>query len=422
MHSLYNYKQFAVLYVDDEETSLKYFSLAFGKRFRVMTALNAEEGFRIMSDNKDEIGVVISDQRMPGEKGVQLLEKVRQLRHRTIRILVTAYADMDAAIEAVNAGAISKYITKPWDIKHMEMIIEKSLELYILETDRERLLQEKISTLQSKVDGDRVVNLGTAAAGLGHYVGNSLVAVRTFLDMAPAKLREEKIDVEKMDNQFFWNDFYQQAQEQLQRISLLLGDIGNAIENPFSSNSSQVQLDEVAKEALLKVREKLDGKKISVDLQFEPLLPQLSGHRSQFEKLFELLFEEEADNLPAGSHIRLQARRLYSEMEGGEAVEIKVEDNGPLPFQENLETLFDPFCVRNGNPRNFGISLMTCYLITHRHGGKIGVHHGEMGGVVLTFTFPTTPPARPSAEEERDFLFKLPIKEAHWKKLRAGTA
>ena len=104
MENLYDYKKFAILYVDDEEKSLKYFTRAFQDQFRILTATNAQDGLKLLEEHKDDIGLLMTDQRMPGEKGVWLLEKARQLRPRIIRILATAYADMDAAIAAVNTG------------------------------------------------------------------------------------------------------------------------------------------------------------------------------------------------------------------------------------------------------------------------------------------------------------------------------
>src|SRR6266403_244070 len=102
MQNHYDYKKFAILYVDDEEKSLKYFARAFQDQFQNFTAPNAQEGLKILEEHKDEIGLLMTDQRMPGEKGVWLLEKARQIRPRIIRILATAFADMDAAIAAVN--------------------------------------------------------------------------------------------------------------------------------------------------------------------------------------------------------------------------------------------------------------------------------------------------------------------------------
>src|SRR6266508_6067563 len=131
MQSAYDYKKFAVLYVDDEEKSLKYFRRAFEDEFRILTAVNAHEGFKLLEQHKDGIGLLMTDQRMPGEKGVQLLEKARQLRPRIVRILATAYSDMEAAIAAVNTGAIYKYVMKPWDPTQLEATLKRGLEFFI---------------------------------------------------------------------------------------------------------------------------------------------------------------------------------------------------------------------------------------------------------------------------------------------------
>ena len=132
MQSFYDYKKFAILYVDDEEKSLKYFSRAFQDQFQIFTAPSAQEGFKILEAHQDEIGLLMTDQRMPGEKGVWLLEKARQLRPRVIRILATAFSDMDAAVAAVNSGAIYKYVTKPWDPPQLEATLKRGLEFFIV--------------------------------------------------------------------------------------------------------------------------------------------------------------------------------------------------------------------------------------------------------------------------------------------------
>src|SRR6266704_5535278 len=113
MEHLYDYKKYSILYVDDEEKSLKYFAKAFEDQFRILTASNAQDGLKLLEEHKDNIGLLMTDQRMPGEKGIWLLEKARQLRPRIVRILATAYSDMESAIAAVNTGAVYKYVSKP---------------------------------------------------------------------------------------------------------------------------------------------------------------------------------------------------------------------------------------------------------------------------------------------------------------------
>src|SRR5881296_2389724 len=249
MQSLYDYKRFAILYVDDEEKSLKYFARAFADQFRIFTAANAQDGLKILEEHKDEIGLLMTDQRMPGEKGVWLLEKARQLRPRIIRILATAYSDMEAAIAAVNTGAIYKYVGKPWDPPQLEATLKRGLEFFIVQRERDQLLKEKMSVLHNMMIADRIVSLGLLAAGLSHHIRNSLVAVKTFLDLAPSKLKEENLDVASLRNPDFWKEYYQNVQGQIEKINNMLKDLWAASEPPPFEFRDKVQLNHVLAEA-----------------------------------------------------------------------------------------------------------------------------------------------------------------------------
>src|SRR5215831_9337848 len=219
MENLYDYKKFAILYVDDEEKSLTNFTRAFGDQFRIMTATTAQAGLKLLEEHADEIGLLMTDQKMPGEKGVWLLERARQLRPHIVRILVTAYAELDAAIAAVNTGAIYKYVSKPWDPPQLEATLKRGLEFFIVQRERDQLLTEKMSVLHNMMIADRLVSLGLLAAGLSHHIRNSLVAVKTFLDLAPAKMAEEKMEISGLRNPDFWKEYYQNVQGQIARIN-----------------------------------------------------------------------------------------------------------------------------------------------------------------------------------------------------------
>jgi len=263
MQNLYDYKKFAILYVDDEEKSLKYFGKAFEDQFRILTAPNAQEGLKLLEQHKDEIGLLMTDQRMPGEKGVWLLEKSRQLRPRIIRILATAYADMEAAIAAVNTGAIYKYVTKPWDPPQLENTLKRGLEFFIVQRERDQLLREKMSVLHNMMIADRIVSLGLLAAGLSHHIRNALVAVKTFLDLAPAKMEEEKMDLHGLRNPDFWKEYYQNVQGQIGRINNMLKDLWTASEKPAFQFSDRVQLRQVITESIEELKKGIHRQKHS---------------------------------------------------------------------------------------------------------------------------------------------------------------
>jgi two-component system, probable response regulator PhcQ len=417
MENFFDYQNCAILYVDDEEMSLKYFARAFGKKFRVLSAANAAEGYRLLEQHRDEIGLLMTDQRMPGEKGVQFLERARQLHPRAIRILTTAYSDLDVAIEAVNSGAIYKYVTKPWDLPQLEVTLRRALEFFIVQRERDLLLKEKLSALQRMLITDRVLSLGILASRLGYYVRNSLVAVRTFLDLAPEKLLEEKVDAEHMRNPNFWKEFYEQAQGQIRRITGLLTDLVIVAEKSDSPSLQELHLDETVARSLEELQGSLLQNGITVINQIPPGLPPLMAERQKFQRLFDLLLKDEIMSLPPGSHIFLSARSHSGEEQ---EVEIEVKDDGPGLPREALRSVFDPFCLRRNNYQEFGINLMACYFIIYHHGGKIDVQNQEGQGVTFTLTFPLRPKMASAAEEEEAFITKVLMNDAFWERLIAG--
>src|SRR3954465_490869 len=275
MDNSYDYKKYAVLYVDDEEKSLKYFALAFGEHFRVLTAANAQDGLKLIEQHGEDIGVLMTDQRMPGEKGVWLLEKSRALHPRTIRILATAYSDMDAAIAAVNSGAIYKYVTKPWDPSQLDETLRHALEFFMVQRERDQLLREKMSVLHNMMIADRIVSLGLLAAGLSHHIRNSLVAVKTFLDLAPSKMAEEKMDLNGLRNPDFWKEYYQNVQGQITKINNMLKDLWTASEKPAFEFADRIQLRQVVTESIEQLKEGFAAKNIQVENQIPENLPAL---------------------------------------------------------------------------------------------------------------------------------------------------
>jgi two-component system, probable response regulator PhcQ len=106
MENLYDYKRFAVLLVDDDERTLRCFTLIFNSHFRILTASTARDALKLLDQHKDDIGLLITNLRMPGESGVWLLEQTRQLHPGIIRIISSAYASFDTAVAAINTGGI----------------------------------------------------------------------------------------------------------------------------------------------------------------------------------------------------------------------------------------------------------------------------------------------------------------------------
>jgi two-component system, probable response regulator PhcQ len=130
----FDYKQFLIVLVDDEEWHLKLFKQAWQDQFRILTANNAEDGFRLLKQHKDEIGVLIADSRMPRHHGVWLLEKARRIKPHMIRIYISAYQPREALVAACRFG-IHKFITLPYDPPEMEETLRVALRQFTLLND-----------------------------------------------------------------------------------------------------------------------------------------------------------------------------------------------------------------------------------------------------------------------------------------------
>jgi two-component system probable response regulator PhcQ len=413
MQNDYDYKKFAILYVDDEEMSLSAFSRAFGDDFRILTANNAQDGLILLENNKDEIGLLMTDQRMPGEKGVWLLERARKLRPRIIRVLVTAFADFEAAIAAVNSGAIYKYVSKPWDPPLLEETLKHGLQFFIVQSERDKLLAEKMSVLHNMLIADRIVSLGLLAAGLSHHIRNSLVAVKTFLDLAPVKMNEEKTDLNSLRNPDFWKDYHQNVQLQIEKINSLLKDLWVASENPSATFADEVYLHDIIAEAVKSLGDQFASRRIGIENNIPNTLPKLRVDKPKFQRLFELLLKEELAVLPASTSVKLSAE--FVDQAKPEIV-VEVGDNGPGLPKDALRAVFDPFAVQGRVASEYGIHLMACFFIIHHHGGKMEARSTPGYGTTFLLRLPLKPePVAPTGQT--DFLQKALMNQELWEKL-----
>lgn len=135
-----DYREYPVLYVDDEPENLRIFEFGFRREFSIVTAQTGEEGLRILQT--EPVAVVLSDHRMPGMSGVDFLGRVRELDPKTMRVMVTAYGDAETLGAAINDGSIYKYVPKPWTPEEMRITLRRAIELYALDREREDLLRE----------------------------------------------------------------------------------------------------------------------------------------------------------------------------------------------------------------------------------------------------------------------------------------
>ncbi|AKT38441.1 sigma-54-dependent transcriptional regulator [Chondromyces crocatus] len=131
---------FDVLVVDDEQDNLDAFRFTFRRSFRLNYARGGVEALEML--DRIDPAVILSDQRMPGMAGIDFLERAKQRRPDAFGILLTAYADIQVLVDAVNSGAVDRYIQKPWNSKELTAIIRQGIQVFSTKRENRRLREQ----------------------------------------------------------------------------------------------------------------------------------------------------------------------------------------------------------------------------------------------------------------------------------------
>ncbi|MDK9720475.1 MAG: sigma-54 dependent transcriptional regulator [Rhodospirillales bacterium] len=138
----------AVLVIDDEVRSQEALKRVLGEEFDVFTASGADSAWHLLE--RERVEVILCDQRMPGETGVDFLKRVRESWPETVRIIISGYTDSEDIIAGVNEAGIFQYITKPWEPDTLLDIVREASRLYRLQDENQA------ASLEIKLDSDRL--------------------------------------------------------------------------------------------------------------------------------------------------------------------------------------------------------------------------------------------------------------------------
>jgi diguanylate cyclase len=131
---------YSVLIVDDEPYILPILAGLISREFKVHTANCAEDAQKVFAQHP--VDIVLTDQRMPRKTGIQLLEWVREHHPNTVRLLMTGFAELEDAVEAINKGHVYHYLLKPCRTEELLQVLRNAAEKLKLEREREQLIGE----------------------------------------------------------------------------------------------------------------------------------------------------------------------------------------------------------------------------------------------------------------------------------------
>ena len=144
---VHEYRVATILYVDDEEMARKYFLRSFGNDYNVLTASDADAAIEILQDRDRRVGILVTDYRMPGRDGGDLLRQIEREFPYIVRIMVTAYADRETLLDTVNSGDIFRILEKPFNLDEIRNCLRLAYELSLERTARQQKLMAIDETL-----------------------------------------------------------------------------------------------------------------------------------------------------------------------------------------------------------------------------------------------------------------------------------
>jgi signal transduction histidine kinase len=356
----------AVLYVDDEPINLRVFEANFRDRFRVLTCQVPTDALTILANRTPEIGVLISDQRMPELTGVELLERANEIAPDVIRMVITAYSDVQAVIDAVNRGRVTRYFVKPWIKEDLLAALEDAMRIY--------QLQSRLREIEARMRrSERLAAIGQVSAGIAHELMNPVGYMSQNIDA----LRGELEVISRFIVPWLEKERDPAVEQSLEELPRILNDIETG-----SKHIRQVALG-------IRAHARTEEEKAEADLaDVAGFAAKLS--RSEVKQRSKLVVEGPPVKVIGGTVKLCQILlnlivNAAQSLEGtgrdgiirvswevnGDRVRVVVKDNGCGIPEELQAKVFEPLFTTKPAGVGTGLGLSICRELAQQMGGQI---------------------------------------------------
>jgi len=387
-------KAHLILYVDDEHANRVVFNLTFGKMFHVKSVTSAEEALDLLG--RETVAVLVTDQRMTGMSGDELLRRVKELSPDTVRMIVTAYSDLEPILSAVNEGLVARYVIKPWDRAELEEILRWALEAYVAGRQNSALQLRLIQT-------ERLRTLGQVSASVLHDLNQPVMAVSMSAEqiaelarLAPLLQRvAEDPSLEGRDRAALLQlgEDLQEIGSNLATCATFMSDLMKQMRQFQRHDTAPPASGGVAPVPVIKLALSMcrSGSALSGSKLLYGGATELPIVRATSTDLMQIVV-----NLVRNAQQALEEHEVPQGVVSVEAVrrgamaEILVKDNGPGIPANVLEKLGTPFFTTRESGTGLGVSQ--CKRLVGRLGGELSITSEVGKGTTVAFTLPFLKP------------------------------
>lgn len=382
-----------ILYVDDERGNRVVFEQSLNTEFNLLVAADANEALELLEHN--EVAVIVSDMRMPSMSGDELLRIVKERYPQIIRMVVTAYADVDPILRAINEGLVARYIIKPWIRSELIQVLRWALEAWTFSRDSAALHRRLLET-------ERLATLGSIAGMLVHDLKQPLMSLlvnvehlRELANAAPllrdallhapippaqrARLVELVEDLDPVTTDLRTSGLH------LSELISGLRELGR----PRDARPSSTATDPlpIVRHAMAVCQELAIPVRASIGYEGPNELPRVRMSATELTQVLINVVANAAQAVAArgAPHGRVAIGARISE----EMLELQIRDDGVGMTPEVLNRVGTPFFTTR--PEGTGLGLAQCQRLVGTVGGRFRID-SECGiGTTVTIMLPTAP-------------------------------
>ena len=360
---------FSVLFVDDDEMSRNHFARAIREDYCVHVAHSADAAIAVLSEYGPEIAVLVTDFRMPGRDGDDLLRQVAQEYPQIVRILVTAYADKDMLLQTVNTGDIFRILEKPLRTESVREVLKLAIARY---TERETRQQQLLA-------------MDETLAFLAHELNTPLAAISLFAQTIESDVAEQYDPERQREIGHAATSMLNNAQYCLTLISSFWATVHKSGGQQSASGSGLREVKATRLIATLLDTYPFAGSQrdwIQVDVRGDFVVRAMPNCVAL---VLSSLLSNALRALDGST-----APSLCLEVAGGPEPEIRVRDNGPgIAPEIKARLLLDPVTTHAG-AGGHGMGMIFCNRIMQSFGGSLRIESALGAGTTVTMGFPSS--------------------------------
>jgi signal transduction histidine kinase len=371
-----------VLVVDDEPASVRAVARALQEDARVLGATTAAQGLATLA--AEPVALLIVDQRMPEMSGTELLARTAAQRPEVIRILLTGYTGIETLVEAINAGHVYYYLTKPWEPQALRLVVRRGLERYEVEADRRRLLSDLEHAYQrARREAEQKSRLLAVAS---HELGTPLHVLSNALEF----LSETNLPPAARP----WLETATRNAVWLARGLAQMTTAAHGDTRALPLRRKPTDLRPLLGRLRAFFAPIVATRRLTLQCDIAAALPALNADPLWLERALRNLVSNAVRFTPDGGVIRIAAHSSSS------AMEISVTDTGIGIDESLLDMVFEPLSAAGGDiqlhtsggfafgSRGLGLGLAITKAIVEHHGGRIAVYSQPGTGSRFTLTLP----------------------------------